>query len=333
MGTGTTMVVQHESRPRLLRHGPSIRPVRYLRYDVFADQPYLGNPLAVFLGAGGLSAGQRQQLAGEMNLSECTFVGPASGDADHQVRIHTPTEELPMAGHPTIGTAFALADEGLIEPGSPGIVFGLGVGPTPVTLAWSGNRLDFAWMRQLRPQFRDPAVPVADIVRASGVSPAALGPGLPVQEVSCGVPFILVPCRSRAAVDDADPDAAAFRLLRSAFDVPFLGILIFTTEPGDDDATAYARMFAPGAGIVEDPATGGAAGPLGCYLARHGLVRGDHLAAIVVRQGVRMGRPSRIHVAVSLEGGEVTDVRVGGRAVRLGRGEVEVLPVGQTTRR
>ncbi len=239
-----------------------------------------------------------QTLAREMNFSESTFILPAeTAGTDIRMRIFTPGAELPMAGHPTIGSTFALAHEQVIAAGRDRFVFGLGVGPTPVELRWRHDALDFAWMDQRPPDVRAPAAARLDIVKAAGVDPAAVDrTHLPVEEISCGVPFIYVPCATRADVDAAAPDMAAMRWLKSAFPSNHIGVFVFSTEPVDAGVTVYSRMFAPGFGVAEDPATGGASGPLGCYLVRHKLVAPDRARDMVSLQGVAMGRPSRIHI-------------------------------------
>jgi trans-2,3-dihydro-3-hydroxyanthranilate isomerase len=300
--------------------------MRYLHYDVFTDRRFEGNQLAIFPDARGLSPEQMQTLAKEMNFSESTFVLPAeAAGTDARMRIFTPGAELPMAGHPTIGTTFALAGEGVITAGRERWVFGLGVGPTPVELTWQGGALDFAWMDQRPPDCREPASPRADVIRAAGVDPAAVdATGLPVQEISCGVPFLFVPVSTRAAVDAAEPDPAVSRRLASAFPGNHIGVFVFSTEKVDADVTAYSRMFASGQGIAEDPATGGASGPLGCYLVQHKLVA-DPSRDMVSLQGVKMGRPSRIHMRIAQQAsGEITRVQVGGKAVRVGEGVVDI---------
>jgi trans-2,3-dihydro-3-hydroxyanthranilate isomerase len=297
----------------------------YLHYDVFTATLFEGNQLAVFPEARGMAAAQMQTLAREMNFSESTFLLPAEvAGTDIRMRIFTPGGELPMAGHPTIGTTFALADSGAIPPGTARFVFGLGVGPTPVELTWSGQRLDFAWMDQKTPIVRPPASPEADILRAIGVDAAARAPGLPVEEISCGVPFVYVPLGSRADVDRADPDLPALRALRSAFPDGHNAVFLFAPEPAGSDVTVYSRMFAPGLGVPEDAATGGASGPLGCYLVAHELVPASGWLDMVSLQGAKMQRPSRIHMRITAsDANTITRVQVGGRAVKVGEGRVE----------
>jgi trans-2,3-dihydro-3-hydroxyanthranilate isomerase len=242
------------------------------------------------------------------------------------MRIFTPGQELPMAGHPTVGSAFALAQEGTIAKGRETFVFGLGVGPTRVDLQWSGDNLDFVWMDQRRPEVLRPADEPGEIIRAAGLDPEAVArTGLPIQEVSCGNPFILVPVDRRAAVDAASPDAAALRGLKSAFGGAHIGVFMFSIEPVEPDVVAYSRMFGAGLGIIEDPATGSASGPLGCYLVAHQLVPHGRAREIVSLQGVAMGRPSRIHIAIGTDDrGEIARVQVGGKAVRVGEGTIEI---------
>jgi trans-2,3-dihydro-3-hydroxyanthranilate isomerase len=300
--------------------------MQYLHYDVFTDQMFEGNQLAVFPEARGLSTAQMQTLTREMNYSESTFVLPAEAPGtDVRMRIFTPGAELPMAGHPTIGTTFALAQLGVIPEGRDRWVFGLGVGPTPVELTWKAGALDFAWMDQRPPDYREP-VSRADVIRATGIDPSAIeATGLPIEEISCGVPFSFVPVQTRAAVDAAEPDLAVMRRLKSAFPGDHVGVFVFTTEPVEAGVTAYSRMFAPGSGIAEDPATGGASGPLGCYLVKHGLVPRDHMRDMVSLQGVKMGRPSRIHIRITENAtGAITRVQVGGKAVRVGEGTIDL---------
>jgi len=294
----------------------------FLHYDVFTDEPLTGNQLAVFLDGRGLTRERMQALACEMNFSESTFVLPAEAPGtDARLRIFTPGAELPMAGHPTIGSTFALADAGVIRPGASRCVFGLGVGPTPVDLEWEGSRLRFAWMTQATPTF-GPAVDArAAVAEAVGLSEADLVPDLPVQGVSCGVPFLLVPLRNRETVDRAVSDASACRRLTASTGID-LPMFLFAVSPSSAAETVYSRMFAPGFRILEDPATGSASGPLGCYLVEHRCLSPAAALRIVSVQGVAMGRPSRIHVSIESNGGAIARVKVGGTAVLIARGEV-----------
>lgn len=315
-----------------------MRNYRYLHYDVFTDTAFEGNQLAVFPEPAGLTTDEMQTITREMNFSECTFIFPAeTPGTDVRMRIFTPGEELPMAGHPTIGSTFALVKEGVIKPGQPGFVFGLGVGPTPVSLEWNGSALDFAWMTQKNPQFGLEIKDRPAFVRALGVGDADL-PETPPQQVSCGVPFLFAALRTRTAVDRVEVDSKAYAEVCRAAGLADLPLFIFTTDGGSaarlaagsgdaaareaDDAVVYSRMLAPQFGIFEDPATGGASGPLGCYLFKYGLVPRERLSDAVSLQGVKMRRPSRIHISIDAAGEEITRVRVGGRSVLVGDGRL-----------
>jgi len=327
----------------------SVPTYRYLHLDVFTDRVFGGNQLAVFplierdreprLPAPERlqippsvdipSAGLMQAITREMAYSESTFVFPPEHpDTDVRVRIFTPGKELPMAGHPTIGTAFALAHDGFIPAGQPRVVFGLGVGPVQVSLRWADGGLTFAEMTQLRPTFGPTVAALDAVAEALGVAESDIrSTGVPVQEVSCGMPFLMVPLSTRAAVDAAALDRGGLaRLCRRLASRPAVEVFLFSTEPAGDGATAYSRMFAPGLGVPEDPATGAASGPLGCYLLRHRLVPPAAAHHIVSLQGVKMGRPSRIYIAIEGTPEEITRVRVGGSAVMVGEGSLRAEP-------
>jgi trans-2,3-dihydro-3-hydroxyanthranilate isomerase len=314
----------------------------YLHFDVFTDHLFGGNQLAVFPDARGLSAETMQAIAKEMSFSETTFVLPAErADTDVRMRIFTPAAEMPMAGHPTIGSTFALARIGVIEPERDRFVFGLGVGPVPVSLQWKsahkpnaegrsepadarGRQLSFAWMTQLAPTFDDPIGNRQAAAAILGLPEAALMAGLPAQVVSCGIPCLLVPLATRRDVDRADLDRSAWQVFWSTSASPADCVFLFSVEPGGDGATAYSRMFAPDLGLGEDPATGGASGPLGCYLVKHGVVGVDEAKTMLNLQGVKMGRPSHIHISIGVEHGKITNVQVGGTSVFVGEGVVHV---------
>jgi trans-2,3-dihydro-3-hydroxyanthranilate isomerase len=296
-------------------------PLSYLHYDVFTSDPLAGNQLAVFTDARGLDTARMQRLACEMNFAESTFIlPPEQAGTDIRMRIFTPHVEMPMAGHPTIGSTFALAHAGVIRPRTGRFVFGLNVGPTPVDLEWQEGTLSFAWMTQLPPKFSLPSASRAQAAAALGLQVADLVADLPVQEITCGVPYLMVPLRDRATVDRAVADVAALKTLLADDSAIFL----FAIDSGSSGRSVYSRMFAPGLGVTEDPATGSASGPLGCYLVQHGLVSGEGAAKIISHQGVAMGRPSRIHIAIGGAPDAIHDVKVGGQAVLVGRGEIVV---------
>jgi trans-2,3-dihydro-3-hydroxyanthranilate isomerase len=299
--------------------------LRYLHLDVFTSTPFEGNQLAVYPKPGTLTAEQMQKIAQEMAFSETTFIHPPESGGDVRMRIFTPGDELPMAGHPTIGSTFALAHEGVIARGREKFVFELGVGPVPVSLEWDDNGLSFAWMTQPLPAFDKVIEDRAALATAVGVTASDIVDRLPVQSVSCGVPFLFVPLRTRAAVDAAVIDRKALGRCCQEAGLPELPVFFFTSEASGSE-TVYSRMLAPGFGIVEDPATGGASGPLGSYLLRHGVVDAGKARAMLSLQGVAMKRPSRIHISIESTDGTITRVRVGGQSVMVGEGTCAIPP-------
>jgi trans-2,3-dihydro-3-hydroxyanthranilate isomerase len=291
---------------------------RYLHYDVFTDRRFGGNQLAVFPEAEGLRAPTLQQMAREVNFAETTFVtDPERSDTDARMRIFTPANEMPMAGHPVIGSTFALARAGKIGQGRREWTFGLNVGPTPVSLEWDRATLRFVWMTQQAPRFGQRFGDLGRIGKALGLDRSDIeATGLPVEQVSCGVPYVIVPLATRAAVDKAVPDARHLDFEAYLFTLDRSGAA--------DRATTYSRMFAPQFGIIEDPATGSASGPLGCYLVEHSLISRDSARALLNLQGVKLGRPSWIHMSVESAKGTISHVRVGGTAVFVAEGVMEV---------
>ena len=186
-----------------------------------------------------------------------------------------------------------------------------------MTLEWGGERLEFAWMTQRNPEFGPTFDDAARIAAALGLREDDIrATGLPVQQVSCGMPFVFVPLATRAAVDRVVPD---MRLLD-------FEAYVFTTDRAgsNDSAATYSRMFAPMLGVPEDPATGGASGPLGCYLVRHSVATSEQARSILNLQGVKLGRPSWIHISIEGSEGVISRVRVGGTSVFVAEGTMEV---------
>jgi trans-2,3-dihydro-3-hydroxyanthranilate isomerase len=305
----------------------AMRTYRYLHLDVFTDSPFEGNQLAVFPQPAGLSDDDMQTITREMAFSECTFMfPPEAAGTDVRMRIFTPSEELPMAGHPTIGSTFAMAVERVIVPGQQQFVFGLNIGPTPVSLEWKDGALVFAWMTQPLPAFGKRVDDRAAFASALSIDAGDVVPGLPIEIVSCAVPFLFAPIATRAAVDRVSINRPAYRACLKAAGIDELPVFIFTRDRtgATGDETVYSRMLAPGFGIAEDPATGSASGPLGCYLATYADLPDERLRQFVSLQGVAMKRPSRIHVSIARDGRRVTSVRVGGRSVLVGDGSLRV---------
>lgn len=300
-----------------------MRAVSYLHLDVFTDRRFEGNQLAVFPDPRGLSTEDMLAITREMNFSECTFILPPERGGDVRMRIFTPGKELPMAGHPTIGSTFALAIEGTIARGRTDWVFELGVGPTPVSLEWRGDALAFAWMTQPLPSFGEEMRDRRALGHALGLDARDLGDG-PAQIVSCGVPFLFVQLATRKAVDAVSIDRRALMACFRGAGLEEDCVFIFTTERGGGDESVYSRMLAPNLGIAEDPATGAASGPLGCYLLHHAIVTPEQARTILSLQGVAMGRPSRIHISIDSQDEMITRVRIGGTSVLVGRGSLNL---------
>jgi trans-2,3-dihydro-3-hydroxyanthranilate isomerase len=229
-----------------------------------------------------------------------------------------------MAGHPTIGTTFALAIEGVIARGREQFVFELGVGPIPVSLEWDEQGLSFAWMTQPLPSFGPELAGRDAIAKSVGLDPSDIVDDLPIEVVSCGVPFLFVPVSTRAAVDRVSIDRRALARAFQDEEANELPVFFFTSDRtgADGDETVYSRMLAPGFGIAEDPATGGASGPLGSYLLHHNVVTAEQARSMLSLQGAAMGRPSRIYISIESNADAITRVRVGGKSVLVGRGEL-----------
>lgn len=296
--------------------------LEYLHLDVFTANQFEGNQLAVFPNPGSLSTAQMQKITQEMNFSESTFIYPARSGGDSHMRIFTPGTELPMAGHPTIGSTFALAHLGVIPVDRPYWVFELGVGPTPVSLEWKEGKLWFAWMTQPLPSFGGEIGDREALAAACGIAASDVLDGMPVQQVSCGVPFLFVALKTRKAVDAVTIDRRALATCCRNAGIDELPVYFFTPDASGDE-TVYSRMLAPGFGVAEDPATGGACGPLGSYLLHHGLVNAEQAGSMVSFQGAAMGRPSRIHISIDSRDDTITKVRVGGQSVLVGVGRLE----------
>jgi trans-2,3-dihydro-3-hydroxyanthranilate isomerase len=295
----------------------------FVQADVFTNVPFGGNQLAVFTDARGLTTAEMQTLTREMAFSECTFVlPPEAPGAVKRVRIFTPGTELPMAGHPTVGTTYVLVARGEIPLTGEltETVLELGVGPVPISIVRGPDGPGFVWMTHPAPVFGETRADRAAVAGALGITAGDLVDDLPVQIVSTGVPFLFVPVRSLAAIGRCRPDRAALQGLFSGEPVM---VYMFTTETTTAEVQIHSRMFAPHvAAIAEDPATGVAAGPLGAYVTRYGVLPGRPDLDFALEQGMELGRPSRIFVEVRTEDGRFRSIRIGGQAVIVGEGHL-----------
>jgi trans-2,3-dihydro-3-hydroxyanthranilate isomerase len=277
---------------------------RYVVADVFTDTALQGNQVAVFTDAQGIPEETLQPLAREVNFSETVYVYPAEQGGHVRIRIYTPTVEIPFAGHPTLGTAFILAAP--LQLGE--IKLETGVGIVPVRLEREGPRITFGWMDQPIPPVQLYDHP-AELFAALGVS----GSTLPVEVYDNGLQHVYVALGSEDEVAALEPNLHALAHLPDV-----LGINCFAGE-----GTPWkTRMFAPGGGVPEDPATGSAAGPLACHLARHGRIAfGDE---IEISQGAEIKRPSKLYARVEGSPEQISRVEVGGSAVIVARGEFKL---------
>lgn len=301
---------------------------RFFQLDVFTDRRLAGNPLAVFADARGLEPDRMQALAREMNLSETTFV-TESKRATRRVRFFTPTAEIPLAGHPTIGTWWVLAELGQLELPSTGalrVTQETGRGILPVEIVCADGAPALVWMTQAAPEFGPVVRDRVTLATVLGGEPGAIVPDLAPQVVSTALPQLMVPIRSLPALQALPSGGAGGDLATFLRALGTDCAMCYSTETESPDATVHCRMFAPGLGVPEDPATGSAAGALGCYLVRSGSVQPtDRVARIVVEQGLEIGRPSRIEVEITVGStNEISHVRVGGRAVTVIEGEVRL---------
>ncbi len=291
------------------------KTVPYELWDVFTTEPFRGNPLAVVPDATGLSDAQMQRIANEFNLSETSFVLPSeSSDAGTRARYFTPTQELPMAGHPSVGTVFALEQRGRFA-GQDELKLNLNVGPIQMTLEREGDTLNRVWMNQGVPKLLE-TFDKARTAAALGLTEGDLERDLPVQLGSAGNPFLLVPVVSLAVLERIQVSLPELSRLLPA---GFRSVFVFTRNAPEADIRA--RMFSVTTGIDEDPATGSAHGPLGAYLAAHtDVLQGDE-SEFVSHQGVEMGRKSELFVRLKrTEKG--AQVSVGGVAVKVGEGQL-----------
>jgi trans-2,3-dihydro-3-hydroxyanthranilate isomerase len=299
---------------------------RYLTADVFTDRRYGGNQLAVFPDARGIDPRLFQNIAREFNYSETTFVLPPD-DPSHtaKVRIFTPGGELQFAGHPTIGTAHVLAAIGTVPlTGSETrIVLEEGVGPVPVTIRATNGKPEFAQLSAAKLPEVGPPPPSRETLAAilSLAASDLLDGSTPAESVSCGTPFLFVPLRNRAAVGRADVRGDLWKAALSGYVTD--KVFVFAMDPEHTGHHVRARMFAPGIGVPEDPATGSACVALGGYLAARDP-RTDGTLRWVVEQGFEMGRPSILEVEADKKAGKTTAARVGGRTVMVCEGEMEL---------
>jgi len=296
---------------------------RFYTLDVFTDTAFGGNPLAVVLDADDLSGERMQTIAAELNLSETVFVlKPAkAGRNRRRLRIFTPQAELPFAGHPTVGASYLLAKLSLVESSAaaPVMILEEGVGDVPVEVRFGNGGAESTQMSVPRMPERGPEPPSrAQLAAMLSLAEADLLPGHAAY--SCGVPFLFLPVRDRAAIARIKLRIDLWERLLSGWWAK--SVFPFTADTVAQDAQVHARMFAPAMGVAEDPATGSAASALAGLL--HDRDPRDGPRRWLIEQGFEMGRPSLIELEADAAGGRVTAVRVGGRSVLMSEGWIDV---------
>lgn len=304
------------------------RSLKFYQADVFTAQPFGGNPVAVFPDAGDLTDDQLQQIAREMNLSETVFVFPPTDQAAVvKLRIFTPTQEIPFAGHPVLGTFFILAELGIIavKESLTRVMQECNIGLFPVELYAEDGLVERVVMTQPKPEFLGPVEGAEDLYKvanALGLAKHVIADmKWPIEVVSTGLPVMIVPVRTLTAVRSIRPDASAIMDICRRYGAN--GIMVFTTVTVEPTATVHARMFAPSIGILEDPATGSASGALGAYLVQNGVVDVAPTTEIVVEQGYEIERPSQVFVRIESDDEVIQSVKVGGQCVMVVEGTLK----------
>lgn len=294
---------------------------KYHTLDVFTRQPYGGNPLAVLPDARGLDAAAMQTITREFNLSETVFVLPAESPGHtFRLRIFTPGMEVAFAGHPTVGTAILLAQIGMVPMAGEEtrIVFEEGVGPVAVRIQAGADGLTARLTAAMAPEYGPEPPPAADLAALISLTESdLLGGEWRPEAATCGLPFVFIPVRDRAALARTRLNRVVWERILADFWAP--QVFIFSLDPELPGSAVRARMYAPALGIVEDPATGAAASALGGYLGKR-LPEAEGEFRWIVEQGFEMGRPSLLDVYAEKSGGEVRRVHVGGAAVQIAEG-------------
>lgn len=285
--------------------------------DVFAEEKYTGNQLAVVRDAAALSDNEMQMITKEMNYSETTFILSDEPRQDgYDVRIFTPAAEVPFAGHPTLGTAYLIQHEIMKEPAET-VILNLKIGQIPVTSGSGGKEKDILWMKQIEPVFGT-VFDASDIARILTIEKDDIDEGFPIQEVSTGMFFIIVPLKHLAAVKRAR--VARDQYFELVEKTQAKVILIFSPETYNQDKNLNVRVFCDYVGIPEDPATGSGNGCLAGYLAKHRYFGNDKID-IRVEQGYEIGRPSLLYLRAENKQ-EKIDVFVGGKVVMVAKGHL-----------
>lgn len=294
--------------------------VKFTLLDVFTSEPFGGNQLAVFDDADDLSAQQMLRIAKELNLSESVFLTKPSQGADARMRIFTPGVELPTAGHPTVGTAFYLLKEKGYQPKTPNeLLLEQNIGNIKVHFENNGE-VSKIMMEQLLPKFEQTFKDKKLVASLLSIEESDIEEDYPCRIVNCGNPFLIVPIKTLNAIQKLRLDHELFHEILDEIDIT--GVMAFTMETDNSNHLTHSRMFAPHIGVVEDPATGSAHGPLACYLHNYNIADMNNLA--IGEQGYEINRPSQIKMQIVQKDGKISNVLVGGLCVSMGCGEIRI---------
>ena len=291
----------------------------FMQVDAFAERPLAGNPCAIFFDTDNLSPEQMLAIAKEMNLSESSFV-MQSEVADFRARYFTPAEEIPLAGHPTIATTFALVDSGRLTLTGEHTQFmlELQVGPIPIEILAENGRIQQIIMTQKKPQFLDTVDPEV-AMPVFGLTPDDLIPNVPIQVVSTGTPQLMIPVKDLDSLRQLELNASAYMELRGQ--VQFFSPHLFCTQGVTNTGDTFARHVGVAPDVIEDPFTGSATGGMGAYLWYHGLI---DKPTFIAEQGHWMDRPGQAFVEVVGPRDDIETVKVGGTAVAVLRGQMDL---------
>ena len=292
--------------------------ISFYQVDVFTKQLFGGNPLAVFPQAQDFKEEDLQKVAREMNLSETTFVYPSTSDeADFDVRIFTPTCEIPFAGHPTLGTAYVLRENGLVPKDKNPLRLNFKAGIIPV---WTEE--DKGFMQHPPAKFLQELERSEKIAQALGLGLEHLDGRFPIQVVSTGFPALLVPVISLDKIREIGINTQTLHEVLEPLGIDM--VYAFTTQVVHSSFSLHSRAFAPSMGIPEDPATGSVSGAVGAYLAKYDVIEKEKLGDIKIEQGYEMKRPSSIYVQVTQQGSEIQKIRVGGQTQSVFTGQMNL---------
>lgn len=299
-----------------------MKRIKIKKVDAFTSEPFAGNPAGVVTDADGLGEEEMQKIAREINISETAFVfEPDNSLADFKLRFFTPSEEVPLCGHATVAAFHALAEEGRINRDSriAALKQQTGAGILQVEIRFADNKPEKIIMAQNLPKFFNPRLSRSAIAKILNIKEKQLG-SLPLEIVSTGLPFLIVPIHKLSTIENMIPDFETMKNFCSKRKIA--GFYVFTFETVKKVSALHARCFAPAAGINEDPVTGTASGAVASYLIKHEAIDIKPTVEITCEQGHEMSRPGEVFVTIETSDEKISSVKVGGRAVTVLNGEV-----------